>query len=91
MEEALEAAAAFASEDVYVAGGEEIYEAFLPYCDTAHITWVDYVYQADAHMPDLDQAPDWSMELESEEETYFDLCYTFRRYGRKRTSGEADR
>ena len=28
----------FASENIYIIGGAEIYRAFLPYCDTAHIT-----------------------------------------------------
>lgn len=84
VEEALQAVSSYPAEKVFVAGGEEIYQAFLPYCDTAHITKLDYVYQADAHMPDLDADPDWEMDLESDEETYFDLCYTFCRYVRRR-------
>lgn len=84
VEEALQAVSSYSAEKVFVAGGEEIYQAFLPYCDTAHITKLDYVYQADAHMPDLDADPDWEMDLESDEETYFDLCYTFCRYVRRR-------
>ena len=82
VEEALREAARFDSRDVFVAGGQQIYEAFLPYCDTAHITFIDYVYEADAWFPNLDRMPDWNMDLESEEQTYFDLCYTFRRYVR---------
>ena len=78
--DALEYLKQFASEDVYVIGGAEIYEQFLPYCDTAHITWIDYEYEADCWFPDLDRAPGWTVTAVSDEQTYFDLCYEFRRY-----------
>ena len=83
VQEALEAVKDCKREDVFVAGGEEIYRAFLPYCDTAHVTFVDYVYEADAYFPDLDRDPGWVLDVETEEATYFDICYTFRRYVRR--------
>ena len=55
-------------------------EQFLPYCDTAHITWIDYEYEADCWFPNLDRAPGWTVTAVSDEQTYFDLCYEFRRY-----------
>ena len=67
---------------VFGIGGAEIYRAFLPYCDTAHITWIDYEYMADTWFPDLDKDPDWDVTADSDEQTYFDLCYEFRRYER---------
>ena len=72
----------YPSEDIFVIGGQTIYEQFLPYCDTAHITWIDYEYQADTWFPNLDKT-DWFINMESEEETYFNLCYAFRRYVRR--------
>ena len=72
----------FASENIYIIGGAEIYRAFLPYCDTAHIRWIDYEYMADTWFPDLDKDPDWEVTADSDEQTYFDLCYEFRRYER---------
>lgn len=86
VEEVLKEIQNTAPEDVFVAGGQQIYEAFLPYCDVAHITYIDYQYEADSFMPNLDRAEDWKLDMETEEETYFDLCYTFRRYVRKKTS-----
>lgn len=71
-------------EDVFIIGGQSIYRQFLPLCDTAHVTWVDYVYDADTFFPDLDKNPEWQLEEESDEQTYFDLCYSFRRYVRKK-------
>lgn len=71
--------------EVYVAGGASVYEQLLPYCDTAYITKIDYAYQADAHFPRLDNMPDWELTADSEEQTYFDLEYYFRKYERKAT------
>lgn len=83
LEETLEYLKQFKKEDVYIIGGEEIYRQFLPHCDTAHVTWIDYVYEADTRFPNLDRDPQWHMTDESEEQTYFNLCYEFRKYERK--------
>lgn len=72
------------SQDVFIIGGQSIYRQFLPLCDTAHVTWVDYAYDADTFFPDLDRNPQWRLEEESDEQTYFDLCYSFRRYVREK-------
>lgn len=69
--------------DVFVIGGESVYNDFLPYCDVAHITYIDYEYEADRHFLNLDISNEWSLVLETEEETYFDIPYTFRSYKRK--------
>jgi len=87
VEEALRAVEGCKTEDVFVAGGGEVYRAFLPYCDTAHITYIDYAYEADVYFPDLDKDPRWVMDLETEEATYFDICYSFRRYVRRPVRG----
>ena len=80
MQEVLDELKAYDTEDVYIIGGGEIYEQFLPYCDVAHITSVDYKYDADAHFPNLDKMPEWKVTQMSEEHTYFDLCYEFKKY-----------
>lgn len=28
--------------DVVIIGGESVYRQFLPFCDTAQITWIDF-------------------------------------------------
>ena len=68
--------------DVFVIGGESVYNDFLPYCDIAHITYIDYEYEADRHFLNLDISNEWSLVLKTEEETYFDIPYTFRMYKR---------
>ena len=69
-------------EDVFVIGGESVYRTFLPYCNVAHVTYIDYEYAADRHFLNLDADKEWSLLLETEEETYFDIPYTFRMYKR---------
>ncbi|HHU72641.1 MAG TPA: dihydrofolate reductase [Clostridiales bacterium] len=83
IEEALEAVKDYSSEDIYVIGGASIYEQMLSYCDIAHITKIDYVYKADTYFPNLDDNNEWVLAEESEEQTYYDLIYTFCRYERK--------
>ncbi|WP_066715284.1 dihydrofolate reductase [Clostridium sp. Marseille-P299] len=84
IEEALEAAKDYKSEDIYVIGGASIYNQMLPYCDVAHVTKIDYSYHADTYFPNLDEKEDWYLELESEEQTYYDLEYSFCKYVRKK-------
>lgn len=71
------------SEDVYVVGGESVYRQLLPYCSVAHVTKIDHRYDADSYFPNLDEDPDWEITADSDEQTYFDLAYTFLRYERK--------
>ena len=73
----------YPSEDVFVIGGESVYRQLLDECDTAHITKIDFAYSADARLPNLDELPQWELTAESEEQTYFDIVYYFRRYERK--------
>ncbi|HOO29270.1 MAG TPA: dihydrofolate reductase [Lachnospiraceae bacterium] len=81
-EELLEELKKYPSEDIYIIGGDSIYKQLLPYCNTAYVTKIEYVYEADAYFPELDLLPEWQMTAESEEQTYFDLEYTFQRYER---------
>lgn len=84
VEELFEELKKYQSDDIFVAGGETVYRQLLPYCDTAHITKIDYAYEADAYFPKLDEMPEWELVADSEEQTYFDLEYYFLQY-RKRT------
>ena len=83
VEEVLEELKKYHSEDVYIIGGDSIYKEFLPYCDVAHVTRTDHVYDADAWFPNLEEDPAWVLTGESEEKTYFDLEFRFCRYERR--------
>ena len=60
------------SEDVYVIGGEKIYEQLLDECDVA-----------DAYFPNLDEKPEGEITADSDEQTYFDLEFYFYKYERR--------
>ena len=83
VEEALDYLKQFKSEYIYVIGGASIYEQMLPYCDVAHVTVMDYAYQADTWFPNLDKMEEFVVAADSEEKTYFDLEYCFKMYVRK--------
>ena len=80
IEEVLEEIKKYPSEDVYCIGGDSVYKQLLPYCDTAHVTKIDFAYEADSYFPNLDEMPEWKITAESDEQTYFDLEYQFLKY-----------
>ena len=84
VEELLEEIKKYPSEEVYCIGGDSVYKQLLPYCDTAHVTKIDFAYEADAYFPNLDEDPEWEITAESDEQTYFDLEYAFVKYERKK-------
>lgn len=84
VEELLEELKKFDTEDVYIIGGESIYRQMLPYCDVAHVTKIDHKYEADTYFPNLDNDPEWEITADSDEQTYFDIAYTFFKYQRKK-------
>ena len=82
VEELLEEIKKYPSEEVYCIGGDSVYKQLLPYCDTAHVTKIDFAYEADSYFPNLDEMPEWKVTEESDEQTYFDLEYSFMKYER---------
>lgn len=80
IEELKEELEKYNTEDIYIIGGESIYRMMLPYCKEAYVTRLDYSYEADTWMPDLDQEDGWELASIGEEETYFDLIYHFNIY-----------
>lgn len=82
-EEVLEELKKYKDEDIYIIGGESIYRQFLPYCSVAHVTKINHAYQADVYFPNLDERKEWQITADSEEQTYFNLEYTFLKYERK--------
>ena len=84
VEELLEELKKYADEDIYIIGGDSVYKQMLPYCDVAYVTKIDHAYEADAYFPNLDADEDWEITGESDEQTYFDIAYTFLKYERKK-------
>ncbi|MBR4580736.1 MAG: dihydrofolate reductase [Lachnospiraceae bacterium] len=83
VEEAIAEAEKYPDKEIFVIGGGSIYKQFLPYVDTVYVTKIDKAYEADTYFPNLDEDPEWEIAEESEEQTYFDLIYTYVTYVRK--------
>ena len=83
IEELLEELKKYDEENIYIIGGESIYKQLLDECDVAHITKIDFAYEADAWFPNLDEKEAWVVTADSEEQTYFDLEYHFYKYEKK--------
>lgn len=83
MDELHEELKKYPSEDIFVIGGETVYRQLLDECDTAHVTKIDFAFEADTYFPNLDEMDDWTVAANSEEQTYFDLEYYFYKYERK--------
>lgn len=81
--ELLEELKNYPSDDVFIIGGESVYQMMLPYCDTVYVTKIDRAFQADTFFPDLDKLDEWEMAEEGEEQTCFDLEFRFTKYVRK--------
>lgn len=69
--------------NVFVIGGGEIYKMLLPYCRYAHVTKINYSYEADTWFPNLDKLDNWELVGESDENTYFDLEFYYYKYENK--------
>lgn len=84
LEELQKELAGYNDQEIYVIGGESIYRQLLPLCDKAIVTKIDEAYEADTYFPNLDEMDDWEIADISDEQTYFDVCYHFVTYHRKK-------
>ena len=84
VDELLEEVKKYPSDQVYCIGGDSVYKLLLPYCDTAHVTRINFAYEADRYLPNLDEMPEWKITATSDEQTYFDLEYEFVKYEKEK-------
>lgn len=80
--ELLEELKKYDDDQIYIIGGGKVYEQMLPYCNLAHVTKIDFGFEADTYFPNLDAMDDWEITGQSEEQTYFDLEFSFVKYER---------
>ncbi len=83
IDELMEELGQYETEDVFVVGGESVFQQLLPYCTVAHVVKLDHSYQANKHFVNLDKDPQWHQTADSDELTYFDIAYEFLKYERK--------
>ena len=76
LEELKETLRAYVADDVFVFGGQAVYEELLPYCGYAYVTKYDRAYEADRFFPDLDAKEGWKLKETLAEGVYDE--HTFR-------------
>ena len=59
IDEVLEELKKYDDDEIYVIGGGKVYEELLPYCDVAHVTKIDFAFEADTHFPNRDEDSEW--------------------------------
>ncbi|MPM15983.1 Dihydrofolate reductase [bioreactor metagenome] len=76
----LDAVLKAAPEDTFVIGGESVYRALLPFCDTAFVTKIMASFPADAFFPNLDKESDWELIQTEAMMEYGDLHFQYVTY-----------
>jgi len=68
-------------DEVYVAGGGEIYRQTLSYCDLIYLTLIHKTFEGDAHFPELDEQ---KFELFEKLDRSEPIPFSFLKYRRKK-------
>jgi dihydrofolate reductase len=80
VEQVLAEAAKYSPADVYIIGGQAVYEAFLPYYARAFITKIDAGAEADRFFPNIEKLDGWELVSESGVKNHGGLEYKFCEY-----------
>ncbi len=70
-------------DQVFIAGGQSVYEQFMPYVSTIYVTKVDNTYEGDRYFPNLDEDEDFQLTWTSPDQFENGVKYNFAKYQRK--------
>lgn len=71
-------------EDVWIIGGGEIYNTFLPICDMLYVTEIEKTFKADTYFPNFKKNQNWEEKQRSKTyQTKDGIKYSFVIYKRK--------
>jgi dihydrofolate reductase len=73
---------ALPDEEVFVIGGQSIYEQFLPHADRLYITHIDHEFEADSYFPHVDFSQ-WDLVESRKGSECKEFDYYFNVYDRK--------
>ncbi len=73
----------FEGKEVFVAGGESIYQQLLPFCEKAYVTKIYATFPADTSFPNLDLLPEWEL-IEEEAHEENGIKFSFVLYHKKK-------
>ena len=77
LEELLQCLSQYDTDDVFVIGGQQVYELLLDYCDTAYVTKIFATVPTDCSFPNLDVLDNWQLHGQSDikEHDGLKFCY----------------
>ncbi|NLP26140.1 MAG: dihydrofolate reductase [Clostridiales bacterium] len=78
--ETLEKVKDYNTDDVFVIGGQTVYEQFLDYCKIALITKIEESIDADTFFPNIDEMPNWRQIAMSGANYHEDIKFRFTIY-----------
>lgn len=84
IEELLEKVNAYPSDDVFIIGGESLYNGLMEFCDKLYVTKIDMAFDADRFIKNADELPMFKLKSESEPVTENGITYRFTEYTRTR-------
>jgi len=68
------------ADDIFVIGGQQIYEQLLPHCNTAYVTKIFAAAPTDRFFPNLDDMDNWQMHSQSEIKSHNGIEFCFCEY-----------
>ena len=80
-EQVMEKLQEYDTEQVFVAGGAEVYRQFMDVCDSFYVTKIDDEFEADRYFPDLD-ALGYEVVWESPVQEEKGISYRFLKYSK---------
>lgn len=80
LDELMHVLAQYDTDEIFIIGGQSVYEKLIPYCDRAYITKIYKAYDADAFIENLDENPDWRLVDEGECKFHEELKFNFNEY-----------
>lgn len=80
IDELFEKLSEYESDDIFIIGGQTVYDVLIPYCDTGIVTKIDKSYEADAFIQNLDEMDNWHVENERSGTEPNDVNITFVTY-----------
>lgn len=73
----------YKTEDIFIIGGQAVYELMLPYCSVAYVTQFYAQAKADKHFPNLSKSKDWELIERSTPIQSKGLAFTFNKYEKR--------
>ena len=80
MNEALEKIPQNSSHKVFIIGGAEVYNQFLPWCSYVYVTKIDIETPSDRYFPNLDRLSDWELMHKGDIIKHDDIFFSFDLY-----------